>query len=97
MIDGQNFFDQPIKNDMRTYVNIATGQGDEHSTGCLLHYSYFKENCKMIVIDLSKQQALDADSKAILQKNFTGNLARDGNTTMYFTIKEAKKTILYFS
>ena len=51
----------------------------------------------MIVIDLSKQQALDADSKAILQKNFTGNLARDGNTTMYFTIKEAKKTILYFS
>ena len=40
----------------------ATGQGDDYKTGCLLDYSYFKEIYKMVAIDLSKQQALDADS-----------------------------------
>ena len=50
-------------------------------TGCLLDYSYFKENYKMIAIDLSKQQALDADPRAIQQINFTSDLDRTGNTT----------------
>ena len=81
------FFDQPINSDLQTYENIrriATGQGDDYTTGCLLDYSYFKENYKMIAIDLSKQQALDADPRAIQQINFTENLDRDGNTTMFF-------------
>ena len=55
---------------MRTNNNIkkiATGQGDDWSTACLLDYNYFKDHCKMIAIDLSKQQALDADPKAIQQ------------------------------
>ena len=69
MIDGQNFFDQdqPVKNDLRTYDNIQkipTGQGDEYTTGCLLDFLYFKKY-KIIVIDTRKQQALDADPKAI--------------------------------
>ena len=53
----------------------------------------------MIVIDLSKQQALDADPKAIQQINFTRILSRDWNpnTAMFFTIEEAKKTVLDFS
>ena len=87
MIDGKNFFDQPINSDLKTYENIrriATGQGDDYTTGCLLDYSYFKENYKMIAIDLSKQQALDADPRAIQQINFTANLDRAGNTTMFF-------------
>ena len=50
-------------------------------TGCLLDYSYFKENYKMIAIDLSKQQTLDADPRAIQQINFTSDLDRTGNTT----------------
>ena len=53
------FFDQPISNDFKTYENIrkiATGQGDDYTTGCLLDYPYLKENYKMIAIDLSKQQ-----------------------------------------
>ena len=50
----------------------------------------------MIAIDLSKQQALDADPKAVQQINFTGNLERDGNTKMFFIIEEAKETILDF-
>ena len=51
----------------------------------------------MIAIDLSKQQALDVDPKAIEQINFTANLDRDGNIAMVFFIKEAKETILDFS
>ena len=51
----------------------------------------------MIAIHLSEQQALDADPKAIQQINFTANLDREGNTSMFFIIEEAKKTILDFS
>ena len=51
----------------------------------------------MIAVDLSKQQALDADPKAIQQINFTANLDRAGNTTMFFIIEEAKETVLDFS
>ena len=51
----------------------------------------------MIAIDLNKQQELDADPKATKQINFTGNLDRAGNTTMFFIIEEAKETILDFS
>ena len=51
----------------------------------------------MIAIDLSKQQALDADPRAIQQINFTANLDRDKNTTMFFIIEEAKETVLEFS
>ena len=71
MIDGQKLLDQPVKNALRIYNNvrrIMIGQGDDYTTGCLLDYLYFKENYKLIVIDLSKQQALDADPKAN-QKN----------------------------
>ena len=71
------FFDQPIKNNKITYENIrkiATGQGDDYTTGCLLDYTYFKNCYKMIVVDLSKQQALDADPKAIQQINSAANL-----------------------
>ena len=75
----------------------ATGQGDDNTTGCLLDYSYFKENYKLIVIDLSKQQALDADPRAIQQINFTANLDRAGNTRFYFILEEAKETVFEFS
>ena len=66
MINGENIFDQPIKNNKITYENrkIAAGHRDDYTTGCLLD-SYFMNTYKMIVIDLSKQQALDADPKAI--------------------------------
>ena len=51
----------------------------------------------MIGVDLSKQQALDADPKAIQQINFTANLDREGTTRIYFILEEAKETILDFS
>ena len=100
MINGENFFYQPIKNNKVTYDNIikiATGQGDDYTTGCLLDYPYFKDTYKVIAVDISKQQALDADPRAIQQINFTENLDRAGNTRVYFILEEAKETILDFS
>ena len=77
MIVGQNFFDQSIKNDLRIYDNIrkiAIGQRDDFTVGSLLDYPYFKEYDKLMVIGLSKQEPLDADTKKVQQTNFTGNL-----------------------
>ena len=68
MINGKSFFDQPINSITKTYEyikKIVTGQGDDYTTGCLLNYPYFKNHYKMIVIDLSKQQAIDANPRAI--------------------------------
>ena len=68
MIDGRNLFDQPIRNDLNTYDNIrkiATGQGVDYTTGCLIDYSYFKKYYNLVETDLSKQQKLDADPKSI--------------------------------
>ena len=99
MINGENFLDQPIKNNKVTYENIrkiVSGQ-DDYTTGCLLDYSYFMDTYKMIAVDLSKQQALGADPRAIQQINFTANLDRAGNTRIYFILEEAKETILDFS
>ena len=79
MINGRNVFDKPIKNDLKTYDNIrkiATGQGDDDTTGCLLDYPYFKKYCRLIAIDLHKQQKLDADPKAMQEINHTRNLER---------------------
>ena len=100
MIDGKNFFDQPIDSMAKTYEkirNIAIDHRDDYMTGCLLDYAYFKGNYKMIAIDLSRQQELDADPRAIQQINFTANLDRAGNTTIFFIIEEAKETIFKFS
>ena len=100
VIDGKDLFDQPINSNLKICENIrkiATGQGDDYTTGCLLDYSYFKGNYKMIVIDLSKQQVLDADPTADQQIYFTANLDRAGDTTMFFIIEEAKETVFDFS
>ena len=94
MFDGRNFFDQPINSIMKTQENIRkidTGQGDDYTTDFLLdHY-------KMVAIDLSKQQDLDADPRPIQQISFTATLDRRGNTAMFFIIEEAKETVLNFS
>ena len=96
----KTFFDQSVKDNKVTYENIrkiATTKGDDYTTGCCLDYPYFKDSYKMIAIDLSKQQALDADLRAIQQTNFTANLNRAGNTRIYFILEKAKETILDFS
>ena len=91
---------------MITFWKIATGQKDDYTTGCLFDYNCFNECYKMISIDLSKQQALDANTKAIQQinstrnqnwgKNAEGQNIND-NKTMFSNIEKAKETILDFS
>ena len=76
MIDGKSCFHQPIKNNKATYENISkipTVQKGDYTTGCLLNYVYIRNSCKMIAIDLSKGQALDAHPRAIQKVNFTSN------------------------
>ena len=100
MIDGRNFFDQPINSMAKTYENIrkaAISHGDNYTTGCLLDYAYFKENYKMIPIDLIRQQELDSDPRSIEPINFTANIDRAGNRTIFFINEEAKEIIFEFS
>ena len=98
MIDEQNFFDQPIRNNSITYDNtgtIATGWGNGYTTGCLLAYNYFKIYYKRITIDLSKQEALDSDPKAIQEINLIENL--ENQSAIFFITEETKETVLDFS
>ena len=88
MINAENFFDQPIRDNKVT---------DDYTTGCLLYYPYFKDSYKMIAVDLSKQQTLDADPTGNQQINFTANLDRAGNTRIYFILEESKETKLDFA
>ena len=81
---------QPVRNNFRTYdtiPKIAIGQGDDYTTSCLSGFSYFKKYYKLIATDLSKQQKLDADAKAIQQIHFIVSLDRGGNTQMFFITK----------
>ena len=65
---GKTFLISHLKRNLRTHDSIqkiGTSQGDNYTTCCLLDYNYFEKCYRMIAIDLSKQQALDADPKAI--------------------------------
>ena len=77
LIDGRNFYDQPINDLVKQYEEIrktATGQGEDYTTGCLLDYQYFKDHYQLIAVDLSKQKELDADSRAVQHIEFYGML-----------------------
>ena len=102
-IDGRNFYDQPINDSIKQYDEvrkISTGQGDDYTTGCLLDYSYFRKNYRLIAADLSKKKALDADSRAIQQIIFTGKIKSTVANTrviIYYILEQSKETILKFS
>ena len=92
----KTFFDQTVKDNKVTYENIrkiATGQGGDYTTGCLLHYPYFKDSYKMIAVNLSKQKALDAYPRENQQINFTENLDRAGNTRINFLVLKKQKKL----
>ena len=100
MINAENFFDHSINNNKVTYENIrniATGQGDDYTTGCLLDYPYFKDSYKMIPVDLSKQQALDVDPGANQQINFEVNLDKAGNTRIFFIFETIRNYYRIFT
>ena len=97
IIDGRNFYDQPINDLVKQYNEIrkiATGQGDDYTTGCLLDYQHFKDHYNLIAIDLTKQKELDADSRAIQQIEFYGMLKT--NSQVCTVLEKSKETILKF-
>ena len=58
-IDGRNFYDQLVNDPIKQYDEvrkISTGQGDDYTTGCLLDFTYFEKNCRLIAADLSKKK-----------------------------------------
>ena len=102
-IDGKNFYDQPMNDPIKKYNEvrkISTGRVDDYTTGCLLDFAYFEKNDRLIAADLSKQKALDADSRAIQQIIFTGKIkATEANTRviLYYILEQSKETMLEFS
>ena len=102
-IDVTNFYDQPINDSIKQYDEIrkkSTGQGDDYTTGCLLDFSYFEKNYRLIEVDLSKQISLDADSRAIQQIILRGKVKAEENNTrviIYYTLDLSKETILELS
>ena len=97
LIDGRNFYDQPINDSIRKYDEIrkiATGKGDNYANGCLLDYDYFKKNYQLIAVDLCKQRELDADPRAIQQIEFIG--IRKTRSNVFTILEKSKETILGF-
>ena len=94
-IDGRNFYDQPVNDLIKQYDKIrkvSTGQGDDDTTWSFLDYAYFKDNYRLIAVDLSKQKALDADLRAIQQIVFQGVVGgNDGIKIKLYTILEQSK------
>ena len=101
-IDGRNFYDESINDSIKQYDEIrkkSTGKRDDYTTGCLLDFAYFEKNYRLIVADLSKQKALDADSRAIQQIIFTGKIKAEADDTkviIYYILEKSKETILEF-
>ena len=94
LIDGINFYDQPINDIIKQYDEtrkIETGQEDDYTTGCLLDYHYFKNHYNLIAIDLSKQNELDASSRAIQQIEFYGMLKTNSRVCTTIQKKNQKK------
>ena len=95
IIDGRNFYDNPIESDIEKYrelKKVITGKGEDYTTGSLLDYDYFKKNYKLVAVDLSKQKKLDADPRAIQEIELKYMLGT--NSTIYWVLEKSKKTIL---
>ena len=94
LIDGKSFFELPVKNEEETYEKIIDmSNNNKNTTGNLLDFGYFKENYKLIAIDLSKQTKL----KDPQQVSFIGKLKKDDGATMFFIIEKSEQTTFNFS
>ena len=95
IIDGRNFYDNPIESDIEKYrelKKVMIGKGEDYTTGSLLDLNYFDKHYKLIAVDLSKQKELDADPRAIQQIEFKYTLGT--NSTIYWVLEKSKETIL---
>ena len=102
-IDWRDFYDQPINDSIKLHQEVrkvSTGQGDDYQTGCLLDFAYFERNYRLIAADLSKQKALDADSRKIQEIIFTDKIistVANARVIIYYILKQSKETILQVS
>ena len=93
LIDRKSFFDLSVKNEEAYEKIIEMSNNNDYTTGDLLDFAYFKENYKLIAIDLSKQTKL----KDPQQINFIGKLDKDNGATMFFIIEKSEETTFNFS
>ena len=97
IIDGRNFYDNPIESDIEKYrelKKVMIGKGEDYTTGSLLDFNYFDKHYKLVAVDLSKQKELDADLRTIQQIEFKYMLGT--NSTIYWVLEKSKETILEF-
>ena len=97
IIDGRNFYDNPIESDIEKYrelKKVMIGKGEDYTTGSLLDFNYFDKHYKLVAVDLSKQKELDAGPTAIQQIEFKYMLGT--NSTIYWVLEKYKETILEF-
>ena len=94
LIDGKSFFDLPVKNEEEAYEKIIEmSRNNDYTTGNLLDFAYFKENYRLIAIDLSKQTKL----KGSQEISFIGKLENQNNgATMFFIIEKSDETTFKF-
>ena len=91
IIDGRNFYDNPIESDIEKYrelKKVMIGKGEDYTTGSLLDFNYFDKHYKLVAVDLSKQKELDADPRAIQQIEFKYMLVT--NSTIYWVPEKSK-------
>ena len=94
LIGKKRFFDLPVKNEEEAYEKIIKmNNNNDYKTGNLLDVTYFKENYKLIAIDLSKQTEL----KDPQQISFIGKLDEANGATMFFIIETSEETTFNFS
>ena len=97
IIDGRNFYDNPIESDIEKYrelKKVMIGKGEDYTTGSLLDFNYFDKHYKLVAVDLSKQKELDVDPRTIQQIEFKYMLGT--NSTIYWVLEKSKETILEF-
>ena len=97
IIDGRNFYDNPIESDIEKYrelKKVMIGKGEDYTTGSLLDFNYFDKHYKLVAVDLSKQKELDADSRAIQQIEFKYMIGM--SSTIYCVLEKSKETIVEF-
>ena len=97
LVDGNAFFELPVKNIEETYEKITqrTDYSGYYTRGNLLDYECFKQHYKLIAIDLSKK--IELENKDLKQQiNFIGNLEHDDGAVMFFIIEKSEETIIEF-
>ena len=97
IIDGRNFYDSPIENNIEKYrelKKVMIGKGEDCTTGSLLDFHYFNKHFKLVAVDLSKQKELDADPRAIQQIEFKYMI--ETSSIIYWVLEKSKETILEF-